>query len=208
MLRLWRDAEVPGAGVAQLRSIGIVGNSRHAVIEVTIGVESIDLADGVIGTDVERREARREDLRDRLGRGDRVRSLVPRPIVLERLHRLWRVEIALEGDTVRSNTGEGRTVFLARGAAQDAVLVVSLPGALSPAEAPDVRHAVASVIDGRFLPSVPGLVHRPTLDGLRWLQSGRVGHILVVEHQRAAFHSRRRIKGPLERTLIDRLRHE
>jgi hypothetical protein len=79
---------------------------------------------------------------------------------------------------------------------------------LAPAQPPRIGNTVASVIDGRLLPGVPRLVHRPTLDGLRRLQPGRVGHVLVVEHHRAALHDRRRVEGLFVGALVDRLRHE
>ena len=132
---------------------------------------------------------------------------MPGPVVLERLDCLRRIEVPGEGDAVGAHSLIGRAALLTGRAAHDAVLVIALPGALTPAQTPDVGDAVAGIIDRGLQPGVPGLVHRPALNGLRRLEPGGIGHVLVVEHERAALHDRWRVEGAVERPFLDRLRH-
>src|SRR3954469_25228772 len=105
-------------------------------MEVAVRVEAIDLADRVIRAHVERRSLGKVDVVDRLHRTDGIGTLMPRPVVLERLDRLRRVEITDESDTIRTDAGKGWAVLLPSRAAQDAVFVVTLIGALAPAQTP------------------------------------------------------------------------
>ena len=198
VLGLRRDADVPRAGVAELRPIGVVRDAGHPVVEITVRVEAVDRADRIVGADIERRPLVEEDVVDRLLRGDRAVAHVPSPVILERLDRLRRVQVSGEGDAVGAHPLIGRATLLTGRAAHDAVLVIALPGALAPAQTPDVGDTVAGVINRGLQPGVPGLLHRPALNGLRRLEPGGVSHVLVVEHERAALHERWRVEGAVE----------
>src|SRR5215210_7995710 len=129
--------------MADLGAIGVVRDAGHSVMEIAVGVEAVDRAYGVVRAYVKRRALREPDVVDWLLRRDRAFTLMPVPVVFERLDCFRRVQVSLEGDAVGTNSHIGRAALLTGRATHNAVLVVTLVRALAPAQPPRVGNAVA-----------------------------------------------------------------
>ena len=147
----------------------IIRDAGHAPVETTVGIEAVDLPNTIVGGDHEGVLTVDEGLGNRFHRGDGPIADVPITIILIGPNGLWSVEITHKGDGVWSHAHEGGRTTLTGRAAGDALLVVTLPGALAPAQAPNFGATVASLVDRRLFPGVPGFIKRPALDFLWWL---------------------------------------
>src|SRR2546425_9891760 len=187
---------MPAASVAELALE--VRDAGDAPGELPFAGQAVQFADAVVRRDHERSLPRLEDLRDGLDR----RHLVLAVEVLVELHRLdgFRcVHVADEGDAVRTHAVVSGTALRAVGPAEDAVLVVADPGALTPAQPPHRRDARSGWPRGGLLPSFQRFGHRPARpQRLRRFDAGRIGHLLVFHQQRAGMHH----WGAIEHTAV------